>query len=126
MQEIGVELKFSSLVLGFQYLSSLPHAFFRSPLVNLSEVEFSTMWNEQPSVDITRSLKPFLFAALASYISFLDFFTAALSFSRISRSSFSSGGVTIPSMISSYPLSSAIAPYFRANSCQLSLVLLNL
>ena len=84
------------------------------------------MLSEIPSVDITRSLNPFLFAALANCFSFLDFLTAALSSSVISRSSFSSGGVTIPSMISSYPLSSAITLNFRANSCQLSFVLLNL
>ena len=83
------------------------------------------MLSEIPSVDITRSLKPFLFAALANCFSFLDFFTTALSSSVISRSSFSSGGITIPSMISSHPLSSAITLNFRANSCQLSFKLLD-
>ena len=84
------------------------------------------MLSKISSVDITRSLNPFLFAALANCFSFLDFFTAVSSLSRLSRSSFSFGGVTIPSMISSYPLSSAITLNCRANSCQLSFVLLNL
>ena len=96
MQELGVELNLIFSSLGVQCLSSLPHALFRSPLVNLSEVEFSTMLSEIPSVDITRSLKPFLVEALANCFSFLDFFSTASSSSAISRSSFSSGGVTIP------------------------------
>ena len=84
------------------------------------------MLSEMPSVDITRSLYPFLFAALTNCFSFLDFLTAATSASRISKSSFSSGGVSLPSMISSSPLLSAITLNFKAYSCQPSFVLLNL
>ena len=127
MQELGVELNFIFSCLGVPTsLSSLPHAFFRSPFVNLSEVEFSTMLSKIPSVDITRSLNPFCLRLWLPVFLFLDFFTAALSLSMISRFSFSSRGVSMPSMISSYPLSSAITLNFRANSCQLSFVLLNL
>ena len=67
------------------------------------------MLSEIPSVDITRSLNPFLFTALANCFSFLAFFAAALSLSRISRSSFSSGGyytfydIIISSNISNHP-----------------------
>ena len=100
VQEHRVELHFVFSCLGVPMSLQSPHAFFRPPLVNLSETEFSTMLSEIPSVDTMRSLNPFLFAALANCFSFLVFITAASSLSRISRFSFSSGGVTIPSMIS--------------------------
>ena len=116
----------SSLVFGFHHLSSLPQAFLRSPLLSFSEVAFSTLFNEMPSVDITRSLYPFLLATLAANFSFFNFLVFSSSFSSISSYSFSSGGVLVPSIISSYPLLSPITLNFQANSCQLSLVLLNL
>ena len=116
----------SSLVLGFEGLSHLPHAFFKSALLNLSDVAFSIMFNDMPSVDITRSLYPRLFAVLAASFSFFTFLVSSSSYDDISRSSFSSGGVFVPSIISSYPLLSAMTLNFRANSCQLSLVLSNL
>ena len=116
----------SSLVFRFHHLSSLPQAFLRSPLLSFSEVAFSTLFNEMPSVDITRSLYPFLLAILAANFSFFNFLVFSSSFSSISSYSFSSGGVLVPSIISSYPLLSPITLNFQANSCQLSLVLLNL
>ena len=116
----------SSLVFGFQHLSSLPQALFRSPLLSFSEVAFSTIFNEMPSVDITRSLYPFFLAILTASLSFLSFMVFASSFYNISSLSFSSHGVLVPSIISSYHLLSAMTLNFKANLCQLSLVLLNL
>ena len=116
----------SSLVLGFLCLSSLPHAFFKSPFINLSEVEFSTMLREMPSVDITRSLYPFLFAALINCFAFLDFSTSVSSLSRISKSSFSSG-VSLCLQLHHHSLCCQLSPLpFMANSCHPSFVLLNL
>ena len=43
----------SSLVFGFHLLSSLPQAFLKSPLLNLSDVAFSTMFKEMPSVQVS-------------------------------------------------------------------------
>ena len=115
----------SSLFFGFHLLLTLPQAFLKSPLLSFSEVPFSTMFNEIPSVDITRSLYPFLLAISDANFSFFNFLVFSSSFSSISSSSFSSGGLLVPSIISSYPLLSAITLNFKVNLCQLSLVSLN-
>ena len=70
-----------------------------SPFVNSSDVAFSTMFSDVPSVDITRSLYPNLLAALAFSLSFLTFNTSPLSSVVTVIVSFSSGGETLPSMI---------------------------
>ena len=116
----------SSLVFGFHLLLSLPQAFLKSPLLNLSDVAFSTIFKEMPSVDITKSLQPFLLASLATSFYFLAFSSGALSSGSTSMISFSSGGIKVPSMMSSYALLSAMTLNFKANSCQFSFVLLNL
>ena len=86
----------------------------RSPLGRASVLALATMVNDMYFDVRIKSLYPLLFAA----------FTQGPS--SPTDTSVSLGTLTVPSRISSYPLSSAMALNLRANSVQSSFLLLNL